>query len=73
MCGIDGELKQTVRLSWVRAGWSRRSFKAGDEVTIILCPPKNGAPGGLNGQRGSRNKGHFCRRSGTGLHGQDGQ
>ena len=27
-----------------RAGWSRRSFKAGDEVTIILCPAKNGAP-----------------------------
>jgi len=27
-----------------RAGWTRRSFKAGDEVTIILCPAKNGAP-----------------------------
>ena len=27
-----------------RAGWTRRSFNAGDEVTIILCPAKNGAP-----------------------------
>jgi hypothetical protein len=27
-----------------RAGWTRRSFKVGDEVTIILCPAKNGAP-----------------------------
>jgi len=27
-----------------RAGWTRRSFKAGDEVTIVLCPARNGAP-----------------------------
>src|SRR5262245_55178457 len=27
-----------------RAGWSRRSIKAGDEVTIIMCPAKNGEP-----------------------------
>jgi Family of unknown function (DUF6152) len=27
-----------------RAGWTRRSLKAGDQVTIILCPAKNGAP-----------------------------
>jgi hypothetical protein len=27
-----------------RAGWTRRSIKPGDEVTIILCPAKNGAP-----------------------------
>src|SRR5437899_1351775 len=27
-----------------RAGWTRRSHKPGDEVTIILCPAKNGAP-----------------------------
>ena len=27
-----------------RAGWTRRSVKPGDEVTIILCPAKNGAP-----------------------------
>ena len=27
-----------------RAGWTRRSLKAGDEVTLILCPAKNGAP-----------------------------
>ncbi len=27
-----------------RAGWTRRSLKAGDEVTIILCPAKNNAP-----------------------------
>jgi hypothetical protein len=27
-----------------RAGWTRRSIKPGDAVTIILCPAKNGAP-----------------------------
>jgi len=27
-----------------RAGWNRRSLKVGDEVTIILCPAKNGQP-----------------------------
>lgn len=27
-----------------RAGWTRRSVKPGDQVTIILCPAKNGAP-----------------------------
>jgi hypothetical protein len=27
-----------------RAGWSSRSIKPGDEVTIIMCPAKNGAP-----------------------------
>lgn len=27
-----------------RAGWTRRSIKFGDQVTIILCPAKNGAP-----------------------------
>jgi len=27
-----------------RAGWTRRSLKAGDEITIILCPAKNGQP-----------------------------
>ena len=27
-----------------RAGWTRRSIKPGDEVTIILCPAKNGEP-----------------------------
>src|SRR5438045_1948822 len=27
-----------------RAGWTKRSLKAGDEVTIILCPAKNGEP-----------------------------
>jgi hypothetical protein len=27
-----------------RAGWTRRSVRPGDEVTIILCPAKNGAP-----------------------------
>lgn len=27
-----------------RAGWTRRSVKYGDKVTIILCPAKNGAP-----------------------------
>src|SRR6266705_930531 len=26
------------------AGWTRRSIKAGDQVTIILCPAKNGQP-----------------------------
>lgn len=27
-----------------RAGWTSHSVKPGDEVTIILCPAKNGAP-----------------------------
>jgi len=27
-----------------RAGWTRRSLKAGDEITIIMCPAKNGQP-----------------------------
>jgi len=27
-----------------RAGWTRRSIKYGDQLTIILCPAKNGAP-----------------------------
>jgi hypothetical protein len=27
-----------------RAGWTSRSIKPGDEVTIIMCPAKNGAP-----------------------------
>src|SRR6201981_3447717 len=27
-----------------RAGWTRHSLKAGDEITIILCPAKNGQP-----------------------------
>lgn len=27
-----------------RAGWTRRSIKYGDQLTIILCPARNGAP-----------------------------
>jgi hypothetical protein len=27
-----------------RAGWTRKSLKYGDKVSIILCPAKNGAP-----------------------------
>jgi hypothetical protein len=27
-----------------RAGWTRHSLKAGDEVTLVLCPAKNGQP-----------------------------
>ena len=27
-----------------RSGWTRRSIKYGDQVSIILCPAKNGAP-----------------------------
>ena len=27
-----------------RAGWTRRALKAGDQITIILCPAKNGQP-----------------------------
>ena len=27
-----------------RAGWTRHSLKAGDQVTITLCPAKNGEP-----------------------------
>jgi hypothetical protein len=28
----------------MRAGWTRTSIKYGDEVKIILCPARNGAP-----------------------------
>jgi len=31
----------------VRAGWSKESVKAGDEVSITLIPAKNGAPYGF--------------------------
>lgn len=27
-----------------RAGWTRHSLKAGDRITIIVCPAKNGQP-----------------------------
>ena len=27
-----------------RAGWTRHSLKAGDQITVILCPAKNGEP-----------------------------
>ena len=27
-----------------RAGWTRHSLKAGDQISIILCPAKNGQP-----------------------------
>jgi hypothetical protein len=27
-----------------RAGWTRRSVKYGDKITIILCPARNGSP-----------------------------
>jgi hypothetical protein len=27
-----------------RAGWTRRALKAGDKITIIVCPAKNGQP-----------------------------
>jgi hypothetical protein len=33
-------------VTMVRQGWSRRSFKVGDEVTVRLEPAKNGAPVG---------------------------
>ena len=32
-----------------RAGWTRRSLKAGDKITIIVCPAKNGQPVGYAG------------------------
>lgn len=28
----------------VRQGWTRNALKAGDEITITVGPPKNGAP-----------------------------
>jgi hypothetical protein len=27
-----------------RAGWTRRSLKPGDKITIVVCPAKNGQP-----------------------------
>jgi hypothetical protein len=32
-----------------RAGWTRKTFKAGDEITVTLIPAKNGAPVGFSG------------------------
>lgn len=29
-----------------REGWTKRSFKAGDKVTVVARPLRNGAPGG---------------------------
>lgn len=53
---VKGKDGQTVRwvaetsnpLDMVNRGWSRRSFNAGDEVTVTLRPVRNGKPlGGL--------------------------
>ena len=51
---VDVKAKDGKVVSWAietnspgiltRAGWTRRSVKPGDEVTIILCPARNGAP-----------------------------
>jgi hypothetical protein len=30
-----------------KRGWSRRSFKAGDEVTVLIQPAKSGQPVGM--------------------------
>ena len=38
-----------------RAGWTRRSLKPGDEVTVILCPAKNGEPVAYIGFTGATN------------------
>jgi hypothetical protein len=32
-----------------RAGWTRHTFKAGDVITVTLCPAKSGAPVGFSG------------------------
>ena len=32
-----------------RAGWTRHALKAGDKVTVIMCPAKNGQPVGYAG------------------------
>ena len=39
------ETQNPVSIS--QGGWSRRSFKPGDEVTVTLQPVKSGAPIGL--------------------------
>lgn len=52
---VAGEGGQTVRwvaetsnpLDMVNRGWSNRSFKAGEAVTVTLRPIKNGRPFGL--------------------------
>lgn len=49
---VIGEDGQTVRwvaetsnpLDMVNRGWSRRSFKAGEEVTVAVRPAKSGQP-----------------------------
>ena len=39
-----------------RAGWTRRALKAGDQITIILCPAKNGQPVAYAGSGGAGTK-----------------
>ena len=33
-----------------RNGWTRDSIKAGDQITVVLIPAKNGAPVGFTGE-----------------------
>ena len=39
-----------------RAGWTRRTFKVGDEITVTLIPARNGAPVGFSGWALARGK-----------------
>jgi len=50
--GADGTVRNwSVATSNVadvsKRGWSRRSFKPGDEVTVTIQPAKSGAPVGM--------------------------
>lgn len=39
-----------------RAGWTRRTLKPGDEITVTLIPAKSGAPVGFSGWALGRGK-----------------
>jgi hypothetical protein len=52
VAGDDGEtitwtLEMTAPSFLIRAGWTRSTVKAGDEVTAVVQPLINGDPGGL--------------------------
>lgn len=39
-------LESTSPGNLVRAGWTKRTFKAGDNVKVVFSPLRNGKPGG---------------------------
>jgi hypothetical protein len=49
--GADGKpeiwaVEMNTPQNLVRSGWKRTTIKAGDQVTVVVRPMRNGAPGG---------------------------